>query len=453
MYTFDYHLDARSVVKERFVWMLYMGILFFLLYGTTNQYAALTSPHPSFWMEWERDIPFVESFIIPYMSSDIMFVIAFFLPYTRLELRILSLRILFIILLSSIFFLLAPLQFSFTKPPIENFSLFFDMLKADLPFNQMPSLHISFAIVLWASMRKYLKNRWLKLSVALWFWLISLSTLFVYQHHFIDLPTGALVGLLSLYLISEERGGRVLRSFTTPRSLKMALYYLVASIPFVFLSFTLSVWFIYLFLSLISISLVYAFGLNTLISNRYLYPLFLPYFIGNHLTWLYFKRGLTIDSKVEDGIYLGRYPTASEYDLIQERGAEMVLDLALEHPALWDRGIEIVHLPFLDQTIPDPVLLQKAVLIIEKHRESGIYIHCALGLSRSVLVVTAWLLYQGYAIEEAEEKIAEIRKNSIKSPYMRVALEIYRSYITNDRNERNQDYLDEVEESENFRNR
>ena len=95
MYAFDHRLDAKSVIKERFVWMLYMGIFFFLLYGTANQYAGLNAPHPSVVMSWEQQIPFIPAFIIPYMSSDVMFVIAFFFPYTRHQLRILAARILF----------------------------------------------------------------------------------------------------------------------------------------------------------------------------------------------------------------------------------------------------------------------------------------------------------------------------------------------------------------------
>ena len=57
-------LDANATLKERSVWLLYLGALFFILYGSANQYALLTSPHESFFMQWERNIPFIEIFII-----------------------------------------------------------------------------------------------------------------------------------------------------------------------------------------------------------------------------------------------------------------------------------------------------------------------------------------------------------------------------------------------------
>lgn len=122
MYTTNFNpaLDAKSTPKERFVWMLYMGIVFFLLYGSANHYASLHAPHPSFFMAWEEEIPFIPSFIIPYISSDLLFCIAFLLPYTRLELRILALRVFFIISFSVLCFVLFPLQFSFTKPQSES---------------------------------------------------------------------------------------------------------------------------------------------------------------------------------------------------------------------------------------------------------------------------------------------------------------------------------------------
>ncbi len=111
MYAFEHELTAKSVMKERLVWMLYMGIVFFLFYGVANYYAAQSAPHPSVYFEWEKGIPFVPVFIVPYMSSDLMFVAAFLLPYTRLELRVLAARVLFIIVAAVVVFTLFPLQF------------------------------------------------------------------------------------------------------------------------------------------------------------------------------------------------------------------------------------------------------------------------------------------------------------------------------------------------------
>ena len=438
MYAFDHHLDAKAVTKEKFVWMLYMGIFFFLLYGSSNQYAGLTSPHPSFWMVWEQQIPFIEAFIVPYMSSDIMFVIAFFMSYTRLELRVLAARILFIILLSCMVFVLFPLQFSFEKPEIQSFTFLFGILEADLPFNQLPSLHVAFAIVLWSSMKKYIKNRWIKIFTALWFWLIALSTVLVYQHHFIDIPTGAMVGLLALYIIKKEKQSVFTHGFTTPRSLKMALYYIVGAVLSMLMAFYLSSWgswfFLWIFTSLLLVSIIYAFGLNILLAGKntkaswWQWVLFAPYFLGNYLSWQYYKRKLSLMVKLKDNVYFGRYPSQEEYQVLVEKCIGMAINLATEQQ-IQKTVFSQIRLPFLDQTIQSSEALHVGVQHIEAYQDEGVYVHCALGLSRSVLLVSAWLIFKGYSLEETEDEIAKVRPNYVKSDYMHITLELYQKYL------------------------
>ncbi len=432
MYLFDPALSASATLKERFVWVLFMGALFFILYGAANQYASLT-PHSSIFMEWERHIPFVPSFIIPYMSSDVMFCIAFLLPQSRLELRILALRVLFIVTLSVLIFTVFPLQFGFEKPHSDQYQWLFGLLSADLPYNQLPSLHISFAIVLWMSMRAHLKNVFLKYAVALWLWLIALSTLLVYQHHFIDFPTGALMGALAIAIIRPNN--RLLEKFTTPRSLKVGLYYLGAAVLFLVAAFAYhSLIALWLFLSMASVAIVYAFGLNHLIAGKeskaslWQWIVFAPYFIGTNLSWRWYKRKLPLMSHVEDRIYFGRHPAYNEYDAIRSQGINHTVNLALEHQ-INRSTLEQTRMPFLDLTIPDPEVLHAVVLMIEAKKENGIYVHCALGLSRSVMAISAWMLYRGYTMEEINERMKTIRPMVVKSKYIHVALNLYQAHL------------------------
>lgn len=437
MYKFDPALDALSTKKERLVWLGFMGIVFFLLYGSSNQFASLNAPNPSFFMDWEMQIPFLEIFIIPYMSSDLMFVIAFLLPYTRLELRVLATRVLFIVGVSSLIFVLFPLEFSFTKPTIQEFPILFGMLQADLPYNQLPSLHISFAIILWASMQKYLKSKWLKYIVVSWLCLIALSTLFVFQHHFIDIPTGIIMGLFTVWFISEDKKSYFISQFTTPRNIKMGFYYLIASAIFMILSFytiTFKWLFIWLFFSLFSVSIVYAFGLNTMLvgknakANLWQWLLFFPYFAGNYISWNYYKRRIGLMATLTPTIHLGRFPTKDEYKDLSSKGIKHIINLASEQQ-LHKASIEETRLPFLDQTIQSAESLHRGVELIELYKKDGVYVHCALGLSRSVLLISAWLLYQKYTLAEIDELIANIRPNYIKSEYMKINLEIYQNYL------------------------
>ncbi|MGE4511659.1 MAG: dual specificity protein phosphatase family protein [Sulfurimonadaceae bacterium] len=438
MYTTNFNpaLDAKSTPKERFVWMLYMGIVFFLLYGSANHYASLHAPHPSFFMAWEEEIPFIPSFIIPYISSDLLFCIAFLLPYTRLELRILALRVFFIISFSVLCFVLFPLQFSFTKPQSESFSFLFRLLQADLPFNQLPSLHISFAIVLYASMFKYL-SYWAKVFVGFWFVLVGVSTLVVYQHHFIDIPSGAAVGLFALYLFSKKKQNYLTERFTTPRHLKIALYYLGASTLVLMAFFSSNLLFapifLWIFLSLFLVSLTYAFGCNDALigtkgsPNLLQWLLFFPYFLGTYLSWNYYKRKIPLITHVKEHLYFGRFPTSDEIKELQALGIEKRLNLATEQQ-LHAASLSQEQLNFLDLTIPSAHLLHQAVEKIEQTQEK-IFVHCALGLSRSVLVVRAWLHYKGYDDAAIDALLQEIRPNAVQSAYMQVALTLYKQHL------------------------
>ena len=431
---FDASIEAAATLKERIVWVAFMGTLFFLLYGAANQFAANTAPHLSFLFEWENSIPFIPAFIVLYMSSDIVFVFAFLLAQTRLELRILATRVLFIVLLSVSIFVLLPLQFSFEKPAITSFNFLFKLLEADKPFNQLPSLHVSFSIVFWFCMKPHIHNKWIKASLGIWLLLIIISTLFVYQHHFIDLPTGLIVGFLAVYLFNKESKHSILCQFMTPRHLKMGYYFLVASIVLMILSFSIHPLFIYLFISTLSVSLIYAFGMNNLLvtsvgkPNVIQWIVFLPYFLGTRLSWYFYKRSLPLFAKVDDGFYIGRFPTENEYKQIGHLGVKQIVNLAVELQL--NKTVAQQHsFNFLDQTIQNPIALHQVVLLVEKYKSQGIYVHCALGLSRSILVASAWMLYKGKTQEEITEHFKTIRPRYVQSKYMQVNMNLYQQYL------------------------
>jgi len=438
MYKFDPQIDALSAPKERFVWLVFMGILFFLLYGASNQFSGITAPHPSYFMQWETKIPFIEVFIIPYMSSDLMFVLAFLLPYTRRELRVLAFRVLFIVAMSCFIFLIFPLQFAFEKPEIQSFKALFTALTADLPYNQLPSLHISFAVVLYASMKEHLNNIVLKFITLVWFFLITLSTLFVYQHHFIDIPTGFIMGFLAVFLIRKQ--DLYIENFMTPRSLKMGLYFLFASVLFMVLSFNaqgILVYFsLWIFFSLLSLSLIYAFGFNTCLAgskakaNVWQWIVFFPYFFGSYLSWIYYKRKIPLVSQVHEKVYFGRHPSKKEYATLKDYKLKHIINLATEQQfKLTDEAQ--TRFPFLDQTIQSPETLHAGVMKIQEYKEEGVYVHCALGLSRSVLLISSWLLFNNHTREEIDTLMKKIRPQYISSKYMSINLDIYENYLKN----------------------
>ncbi len=138
--------------------------------------------------------------IIPYWSIDVLYGISLFVCTTRRELDTHAFRLLTAQVIAVTCFILFPLTFTFARPDVDGVSgLLFDSLgKFDKPFNQAPSLHIALLIILWDRFARHVPV-WARWVLHGWFALIGLSVLTTYQHHFIDIPTGMLLGSRSVF--------------------------------------------------------------------------------------------------------------------------------------------------------------------------------------------------------------------------------------------------------------
>ena len=116
-----------------------------------------------------------------------------------------ALRLLTAQVIAVTFFILFPLTFTFIRPEVGGVSgLLFESLGSfDKPFNQAPSLHIALLVILWDRYARHVPVRfgWLLHG---WFTLIGLSVLTTYQHPFVDIPTGALLGFACLWAWPDD---------------------------------------------------------------------------------------------------------------------------------------------------------------------------------------------------------------------------------------------------------
>ena len=399
-----------------FAWLAVLGPFFFASYGFANWLAMQRAEVPALVFGWESAIPFLPWTIFPYWSIDLFYGLSLFLCTTRRELDTLGKRLLTTQVLAVTCFILVPLRFTFAKPELSGFAGFlFDALASfDQPFNQAPSLHIALLVVLWVAYARHVPRRWHWLLHG-WALLIGVSVLTTWQHHFIDVPTGAWLGLFVLWLWPDEAPPPLARLSVAadPRRRRLALRYGVGGVVLAALALAaggLALWLLWPAGSLLLVAACYALigpeGFQKGADGRHsvaVRGLFGPYLLGAALNTRFWKGDGRRQAALRDGVRLGRLPRPEEAAQVAT-----VVDLCPELPG---RGgsAGLVTLPMLDLATPEPATLRRAAAAIEQARAAGpVLVCCALGYSRSAAAVATWLLATGRAAD-AGAAAAEIR--------------------------------------------
>ena len=392
-------------------WLLFLGPFFFLSYGTANHLAASAGVSTSLFFEWERAIPFLAWTIVPYWSIDLLYGFSFLCCRGRQAVDRHALRLLTAQLVSVACFLLFPLRFAFERPPADGLAgaMFTALSSFDQPYNQAPSLHIGLLVLVWFQFTRLPTHPAIKALIHTWALLIGVSVLTTWQHHFIDLPTGAAVGLLCLWLWPEHGSSPLANRLTgSPHRRTLAARYLLGALALAAVALLGGGAFLWLFWPALSLFLV---ALNYAIAgaagfqkqdgqHRLAIRLLLaPYLAGAWINSRWWTRHHPQPDLIADGVWLGRIPTAAEF---RHGGFAALLDLAAELPTptgLPHGG----HLPWLDLVPPTADELRVAARQIEQLRAHGpLLVACALGYSRSAAAVAAWLHLSGRAVDMAE---------------------------------------------------
>lgn len=447
----------KPAFKASLLKLALIGALFYTSYGLSNHYAASLAYVPEVAFAWERGIPFWAWTIVPYWSLNLMYAAAFFLCRNACEQNRYVARLVSAQIIATTCFMLFPLHFGWPKPPTDGlWGVMFDSLVAfDLPYNQSPSLHIALSIIVgafyWTRFPK------IRLPILLWQSLIALSVLTTYQHHFIDVPTGALLGWLVLWAIPQHGVSPFRRPFgtqgrlktnavnfartseasfreaktspeTCSREIKIAMLYLAGAVLSALPSFFGGAWLWMLWVS-VSLSVV-AFAYLT--GNAAVFQkqadgklsaaatiLLLPYLVGVRLNMAYWLCGKAKTARVRDGVLIGSVSAISD-DL------PAILDVCAEYPRPRYRSAYRV-LPLLDMVAPsENDLVQTASLLEALRRQHGkVLTCCALGYGRSAAVVLTWLLVYGGCrdLAQAAAELKQARPQMVLPPETAKAVE------------------------------
>jgi protein-tyrosine phosphatase len=414
-------LPAREpgLLRRAVLWLLFLGPFFFLSYGFANWVTGQRESVGVLVFDWESGMPLWPWTIIPYWSIDLLYGLSFLLPRTRRGLDCHALRLLSAQVIAVSCFLLFPLRFSFERPPLEGFfGLLFDLLMGfDKPFNQAPSLHIALLVILWAAYGRYAQgfSRWLLHG---WFTLIGLSVLTTWQHHFIDVPAGALVGFLCVWMWPREVVSP-LRAWSLsddPQRRRLAGFYGAGALLLGLLALAAGGLGLLLLWPAVALALVAAcylgigpVGFQKRLDGRHSVAvswLLAPYWLGAWLNARWWTRQHPQPDEVLPGIWLGRLP---DWYKPRHLPSLAILDLCAELPCTaLARRYEC--LPLLDLVAPSAEQCRRgAELIDQLHSDGPLLVCCALGYSRSATLLAAWLLLSGRATS-VEAAVALIRQ-------------------------------------------
>jgi dual specificity protein phosphatase-like protein/PAP2 superfamily protein len=408
-----------------------LSILFLVVYDGCIWITARRSGVGSFYFAWERNIPFVPFFILPYMSIDLFFIAAPFLCRTDRELRTFSRRVTAAILIAGLWFLLFPLRFAFARPHASGWlGALFDWFRSmDAPYNLLPSLHAALCLLLVDLYARKLRGVF-RVVAMMWFVLIGLSPLFTYQHHFIDIVGGFVLAGYCFYLFRES--STALRVVTNRR---MALFYFAGATIVLVLALAFWPWGALLLWPTIALGLVASayLGLGPIIfrkvdgrlpwSTRFALG---PCLLGQYFSLLYYRRRCRSWDEVTGRVWIGGKLSRREAHKALQSGVTSVLDLTAEFSETEAfRRIVYRNIPILDLTAPAQDQLTEMGEFIDKQARQGVvYVHCKIGYSRSAAAVAAYLIMSGRVagVEEAFTIVRRKRPSIVIRPEIVSAL-------------------------------
>lgn len=422
-----------GLLKPAVLWLLLLAPLFFSTYGFATWVTSQRSDVGTMVFGWETHMPFLAWTIVPYWSIDLLYGLSLLLPNTRHELKQHALRLLSAQVIAVSCFLIWPLRFTFERPELDGvFGWLFAVLAGfDKPFNQAPSLHIALLVILWVMYQRHTQGVW-RWLVHGWFALIGISVLTTYQHHFIDLPTGALAGWMCVWLWPVEHPSPLLNARLTGdvQRWKIGVRYGLGALILVILAFVLGgawLWILWPAVSLALIKANYfvlgASGFQKRTDGR-LTPaarwLYAPYLAAAWINSRLWTRKHPQPDRIVDNVWLGRIPKTREQEPFKA-----IVDLCAELP-INPQGRAYQSIPVLDLIAPTPTECLHAAQSIQRLRSHGpLLVCCALGYSRSATAVAAWLLHTDRAttVEQALTIIRTARADVVLHPAHRKALE------------------------------
>lgn len=198
-------MSQRATVKD-VVWGVAWVALAILTYEVLNHAGRPKLIDIS--TDFDRAMPFVPAFVIPYLSFiPIVFVI---LPWIALRSRQVFRDYTFSIFVAqmilNLLYLVVPA--TVVRPEVVGSEIFSVLLrdlvyKLDQPLNTFPSNHVTLSVIAMFALAHLKLGKWWVLPLQIWLGVVCISTLLVYQHVVLDLISGVAIGALVFALVAR----------------------------------------------------------------------------------------------------------------------------------------------------------------------------------------------------------------------------------------------------------
>ncbi len=189
---------------EKEVLLVLVVLIWILCYFSINVYTEGRETH-ILALPFEDKIPFIPHFIIFYFSTYVLAIFPYFFVKNIIDYRNTVLAYLVIIFISSIVYLIYPVET--IRPDFVADNIFLKMVATlyaiAKPYNLFPSMHVSLSTLATIACFRY--NKRLGYFLIFWLVMIILSTLFVKQHYMVDLMAALVLAFLAYYVLFTKR--------------------------------------------------------------------------------------------------------------------------------------------------------------------------------------------------------------------------------------------------------
>ena len=367
------------------------AVVFLIAYGGARWHAHVIEALHHFAMPIDAAVPLWPTMVWIYVCSLPMLLACFVFIPDGAPLRTFSRRLLCITAIAGLCFAVLPAINTFelhNKSNSASMKLLNALDRFDGRGNQLPSLHVAYACLA-MTVVPYLK-RWQRPFAYVGLCLLAGSAVLTHRHHVADALAGIALALVVIVCVRPTR--------PTP---DVSLHYFVAALLALTTAIHLGIAWIGLYLTLSLAYVAYAYAIQDAYlarKQRGRVPLIrwlmlAPWLTGYWLTWAlqrFRTRGQPPFSYWQPDVLVGRRLTAREAQQLPQACSVIDLSAELSETPVLRKG-PYYAVPLLDLREPSAHALERISAIMANERAVGhsMYLHCSMGIARSVQVARA----------------------------------------------------------------